>query len=95
MKETAEKALKRLGIHNLRDLLFYKPYSYNISDNSSDLRNLQTGTLVQAEVNIDAIDLPKLRRLPTKIYTSNETGELVLVFFNKIPPVYFFTLKRR
>ncbi|MEM6338506.1 MAG: ATP-dependent DNA helicase RecG [Pseudomonadota bacterium] len=93
MKETAEKALKRLGIHNLRDLLFYKPYSYNISDNSSDLRNLQTGTLVQAEVNIDAIDLPKLRRLPTKIYTSNDTGELVLVFFNKIPPFIFSRLK--
>lgn len=93
MKETAEKALKRLGIHNLRDLLFCTPYSYNISDNSSDLRNLQTGTLVQAEVTIDSIDLPKLKRLPTKIYTSNETGELVLVFFNKIPPFIFSRLK--
>lgn len=93
MKEAAEKALARVGIHVLRDLLFYKPYSYNISDNSSDLRNLQTGTLVQAEVTIDAIDLPKLKRLPTKIYTSNDTGELVLVFFNKIPQFIFSRLK--
>ena len=93
MKETAEKALKRLGINNLRDLLFYGPYTYNISDNSSDLRNLETGTLVQAEVTIDAIDLPRLKRLPTKIYTSNDTGELVLVFFNKIPPFIFSRLK--
>ena len=94
MKETAEKALARLGIHVLRDLLFYKPYSYNISDNSSDLRGLQTGKLVQAEVTIDAIDFPKLRKSPTKIYTSNDTGELVLVFFNKIPPFVLARLKK-
>jgi ATP-dependent DNA helicase RecG len=93
MKETAKKALLRLGIYDLRDLVFYKPYTYNISDNSSNLKNLTPGTLIQAEVTIDDIDLPKLKRLPTKIYTSNETGELVLVFFNKIPPFIFSRLK--
>ena len=93
MKETAEKALARLGIHVLRDLVFYKPYTYNISDNSSDLRKLQTGTLVQAEVTIDAVDIPRLKKSPTKIYTSNDTGELVLVFFRKIPPFIFSRLK--
>ncbi len=93
MKETAEKALARLGIHVLRDLVFYKPYSYNIIDNSSDLRHLQTGSLVQAEVVIDAIDIPRLKKSPTKIYTSNDSGELVLVFFSKIPPFIFSRLK--
>ena len=93
MKETAEKALARLGIRDLRELLFYKPYSFNIIDNSSNLKNLQTGALIQVEVTIDTIDLPKLKRLPTKIYTSNSTGELVLVFFNKIPSFIFSRLK--
>jgi ATP-dependent DNA helicase RecG len=93
MKETAEKALSRLGILDLRDLVFYKPYSYNISDNSSNLSNLTNGTLIQAEITINDIEIPRLKRLPTKIYTSNETGELVLVFFNKIPPFIFSRLR--
>ena len=31
MKETAEKALKRLNIENIRDLLFCKPYSFKLA----------------------------------------------------------------
>jgi ATP-dependent DNA helicase RecG len=93
LKETSQKALSRLGISLLRDLVFYKPYSYNISDDSSDFRYIQSGTLIQAEITIDAIDIPRLKKSPTKIYTSNGTGDLVLVFFNKIPEFIFAKLK--
>ncbi len=94
MKETAEKALKRLGIHLLRDLVFYKPTSYNISNTSSDFTKFRDGMLVQIDVNIDEIANPSSRRSPTKIYTSNDTGTLTLVFFNKIPPFIYSRLKK-
>lgn len=93
MKEMAAKALNRLGIRNLRDLVFYKPTSYNISDISSDFTKIRDGILIQAEVTIEAIDRPLSRRSPIKIYTSNDTGSLVLVFFNKIPPFIYSKIR--
>jgi len=93
MKETAEKALKRLGIYLLRDLVFYTPNSYNISDVSSDFKKFHDGTLVQVDINLDEIAKSTSRRSPTKIYTSNDTGTLTLVFFNKIPPFIYSRLK--
>jgi ATP-dependent DNA helicase RecG len=93
MKETAEKALKRLGIYLLRDLIFYKPISYNIINVTSDFKKFQNGILVQVDINIDEIVKSTSRRSPTKIYTSNDTGTLTLVFFNKIPPFIYTRLK--
>jgi ATP-dependent DNA helicase RecG len=93
MKETATKALERLNIFCLRDLIFYKPYSYNISDNSSDLSALKHGSLIQAEVVVKEIQQSGSRRTPVKIYVANTTGELILVFFNKIPPFIYNKLK--
>jgi ATP-dependent DNA helicase RecG len=93
IKETAEKALKRLGILNVRDLVFYKPYSYNISDTSSNLSALVDNLLIQAEVTIIEISQSRSARTPTKIYVANDTGGLTLVFFNKIPPFIFNKLK--
>lgn len=93
MKELAQKALGRLGIYLLRDLVFYKPSSYHISDISSDFMKFHDGMLVQVDVTIDAIVKPPSRRAPTKIYTSNDTGTLALIFFNKIPPFIYSRLK--
>lgn len=93
MKETAEKALNRLGIYMLRDLVFYKPSSYHVIDVSSDFTKFRNGSLVQAEVTIDAISKSTSRRSPTKIYTSNNTGTLALIFFNKIPAFIYNRLK--
>ncbi len=93
MKEAAKKALGRLGLHCLRDLLFHKPSGYNIIDTSSDFANLSDGKLVQIEVTIGEILHPPSRRAPMKIYTSNESGELMLFFFNKIPGFIYNRLK--
>jgi len=93
MKESAAKALKRLQIITVRDLIFYKPTSYNIIDHSSDFTKIKYGMLIQASVTIDDMVINSSRRLPTKIYTSNNTGTLTLVFFNKIPPFIFSRLK--
>jgi ATP-dependent DNA helicase RecG len=93
LKETSEKALARLGINNLRDLLFYKPSSYFVNDLSPNLSNLKDGQLIQADVVIENIIQPTSRRGPVKICVANETGSLLLVFFNKIPPFIFNNLK--
>ena len=93
MKEAAEKALIRLGIKVLRDLVFYQPISYKISDTSSDFTKMQDGMLVQVQVRIDEIVQAASRKAPLKIYTSNDTGTLTLVFFNKIPPFIYSRLK--
>jgi len=93
IKETAEKALKRLSIFNVRDLVFYKPYSYSISDTSSNLSALRDNVLIQAEIRIVDIVRPRSNRTPTKISVANDTGALTLVFFNKIPPFIFSKLK--
>lgn len=93
MKEVAKKALGRLGLHCLRDLLFHKPSGYNIIDTSSDFTNFSDGKLVQLEITIGEILHSPSKRAPMKIYTSNESGELMLFFFNKIPGFIYNKLK--
>lgn len=91
IKSPAVKALNRLGLFVVRDLIFYYPYSYNIIDVSSDLTNLSENKLVQAVVTIGKIDKP--RRGPIRIQTYNDTGALMLIFFNKIPVFILAKLK--
>ena len=91
IKPPAIKALNRLGLFVVRDLIFYYPYSYNIIDVSSDLANLSDNKLVQAIVTIGKIDKP--RKGPIRIRTYNDTGALMLMFFNKIPVFILAKLK--
>ncbi|UCM85783.1 MAG: ATP-dependent DNA helicase RecG [Rickettsia endosymbiont of Culicoides impunctatus] len=83
--------LKRLGIINLRDLLFYRPTSYQVKTISPNLSLLKNGQLIQAEVTIEEILVPKSRKQPLKILVSNETGSILLIFFNR--PPYFLLNK--
>ncbi|MCC8483743.1 MAG: DEAD/DEAH box helicase [Rickettsia endosymbiont of Labidopullus appendiculatus] len=83
--------LKRLGIINLRDLLFYRPTSYQAKTTSPNLSLLKNGQLIQAEVTIEEILVPKSRKQPLKILVSNETGSILLIFFNR--PPYFLLNK--
>ncbi|MCC8415840.1 MAG: ATP-dependent DNA helicase RecG [Rickettsia endosymbiont of Gnoriste bilineata] len=83
--------LKRLGIINLRDLLFYRPTSYQVKTISPNLSLLKNGQLIQAEVTIEEILVPKSRKQPLKILVSNETGAILLIFFNR--PPYFLLNK--
>ncbi len=83
--------LKRLGIINLRDLLFYRPTSYQVKTTSPNLSLLKNGQLIQAEVTIEEVLVPKSKKQPLKILGSNETGSILLVFFNR--PPYFLLNK--
>ncbi len=77
-------SLGRLGIVNFRDLLFYRPTSYQIKIISPNLSQLQNGQLIQTEIIIREILLTNHRQ-SLKILGSNETGTILLVFFNKPP----------
>lgn len=93
LKPTALKALGRLGINNVRDLLFYRSYGYKFISVNPDLSIVPRGTEVVVSVVVGGIDWPSTSRQPMKIYTANETGELALVFFNKIPPFMMAKLR--
>lgn len=86
-------ALKRLGINNIRDLMFYSPVSYQNKTLSPNLTEVRDGEIIQTEIVIESISLPKKSNQPLKIMASNDTGSLLLVFFHKPPPFIFNKLK--
>mgnify|MGYP003350619130 FL=1 len=47
ISEQAQKALGRLKIVNLRDLVFYKPIAYNLIRINPDLTKVKNGELIQ------------------------------------------------
>ncbi len=93
ISEQAQKALGRLKIVNLRDLLFYKPIAYNLIRINPDLTKVKNGELIQTEVRIDDVLRPSSKRSPLKIKVSNPTGTVILVFFSKIHPFIFSKLR--
>ena len=93
ISEQAQKALGRLKIVNLRDLVFYKPIAYNLIRINPDLTKVKNGELIQTEVTIDDVLRPSSKRSPLKIKVSNPTGTVILVFFSKIHPFIFSKLR--
>jgi len=93
IREDTISALKRLGINNIRDLLFYLPVSYQNKILSPNLTEVRDGEIIQTEIVIESISLPKKSNQPLKITASNDTGSLLLVFFHKPPPFIFNKLK--
>ncbi|WP_032138841.1 ATP-dependent DNA helicase RecG [Rickettsia tamurae] len=93
IREDTVSALKRLGINNIRDLLFYLPVSYQNKILSPNLTEVRDGEIIQTEIVIESINLPKKSHQPLKITASNDTGSLLLVFFHKPPPFIFNKLK--
>ena len=93
IREDTIAALKRLGISNIRDLLFYSPVSYQTKTLSPNLTEVREGDLIQVEVIIESVNLPNKSHQPLRITASNDTGSLLLVFFHKPPPFIFNKLK--
>ena len=93
IREDTVSALKRLGINNIRDLLFYLPVTYQNKILSPNLTEVRDGEIIQTEIIIESVNLPKKGNQPLKITASNDTGSLLLVFFHKPPPFIFNKLK--
>jgi ATP-dependent DNA helicase RecG len=93
VSEEIAHCLERLDIKNIRDLVFYKPHSYQVKDLSPNLSKLQDGQFIQTEIIIRDMVISTSKRMPTKILGSNDSGSILLVFFNKIPTFILNKLK--
>lgn len=86
LKTHTTKALERLGIYVIRDLLLHRPSNYLTKIIHPNLSTLHQGLHIIAEVTIRDIVMPGKRGGPIKVYADNTTGSITLVFFNKMPP---------
>ncbi|MCC8369204.1 MAG: ATP-dependent DNA helicase RecG [Rickettsia endosymbiont of Oxypoda opaca] len=93
LSENISQGLKRLGIITVRDLLFYRPISWQVKIISPNLYEVKEGQLIQTKVTIEKIFLPIKKHQPLKITAANDTGSLLMVFFHKLPPFIFNKLK--
>ncbi|RYE05742.1 MAG: ATP-dependent DNA helicase RecG [Rickettsiaceae bacterium] len=93
LKAKTQEALRRIGLNNLRDLLFYKPHSYLSKDINPNLSKVYDGQLIQTCITIDRIQLSNNKKAPTRIWVSNPSGSLLLIFFNQIPNFIISRLK--
>ncbi|AAU04047.1 ATP-dependent DNA helicase RecG [Rickettsia typhi] len=93
IREDTVSAFKRLGINNIRDLLFYLPVSYQNKILSPNLTEVRGGEIIQTEIIVNSINLQKKGNQPLKITASNNTGSILLVFFHKPPQFILNKLK--
>lgn len=93
LKTHTLQALQRLKINLVRDLLLHKPNYYTQRIMYPDLSKLKHGDVIITEVTIQDISMPKSRGRPIKIYASNDTGGITMIFFNKIPPHIYSGLR--
>lgn len=87
------KALHRLKIHSISDLLLHRPHNYIQKTLSPNLSNLKHGEQIITTITVRDVEMPKRRGSPIKIYADNETGNITLIFFNKIPSFIFARLR--
>jgi ATP-dependent DNA helicase RecG len=84
LKTATLNNLKRLGILNLRDLLFHLPYSYVTKKIDPDLRNVVQEDAIITTVKI--IQTPNIKDKIKKFVAQNQLGQNIeLLFFSKIP----------
>lgn len=87
------KALERLRIYNVCDLVLHKPHNYVARTINPNLSDLKHGDHIITEVTIRDVQQPKRRGAPLKIFADNETGGILLIFFNKLHPFVFNQLR--
>ena len=74
LKLVTRKALERLGITTVRDLLFYKPYSYKMLHLEPDLTKMRGFEEVIITIKVQEVEFSRTKRGPLKIYASTETA---------------------
>jgi ATP-dependent DNA helicase RecG len=84
IKPAAAKALARLGIETVRDMLFYLPVRYNQIIDGANILTIQSETEVQVKIIIEDVSLIDYKT--PKIYAITESGyHIILRFFNPLP----------
>ncbi len=86
-----EKAMTRIlkgneaaGTAQIRDLLFHLPYNVIDRRRQPGIANAPEGVTATLRVWVDRHDVPPRgnRRIPYRVHVHDETGEMMLVFFN-------------
>jgi len=92
--EVLASKLKRLGIHTVRQLLYYFPFRYEDFSQVSKISELQPGQLTTIAVQIEMIGAkrsPRRRLVLTEAVVSDESDRLKVIWFNQ--PFIAKTLK--
>jgi ATP-dependent DNA helicase RecG len=93
LKAHSLNALKRLDINTVRDLLLHIPSSYGINHICNEEDNsVVINQKVIIKVTILEMSIGR-GKSPTKVYCRSLKGDILLVFFNKIPLFIFSNLK--
>jgi ATP-dependent DNA helicase RecG len=84
--QTTAKFLKKLGLENVHDLLFYFPFRYDDFTRSMPIAELQAGTNANVIGTIELINnkrSAKRRMSITEALVSDETDSLKVIWFNQ------------
>jgi ATP-dependent DNA helicase RecG len=86
LRQSADAALKKLGLNTARDLLFYFPYRYLDFSKVSTIKDLQAGENVSLRGTIKSIGSRfsfRGRMSLAEAVVSDETGSIKIVWFNQ------------
>ena len=76
------ETLRKMGVTRLRDVLLHFPTRYEDRSRVSRLCDLQAGQWVGAIVTVASVKLVTHGRRQLRVLASNESGQLLLCFFN-------------
>lgn len=83
---TKAKALKKLGLHSVQDLIFYYPFRYNDFSQTVSINDLgpqQTITVLGKIQTIQNIRTPRKRMILTRASIADKNGTLEAIWFNQ------------
>jgi len=86
LSDEHKKALSRLGIKTIRDLLFYFPFRYDMGGGESSVAGLQLGQEVSLIGTLEKLEAKKSwkSRIPiAEGYLRDQTGRIKLRWFNQ------------
>ncbi|TSC68846.1 MAG: ATP-dependent DNA helicase RecG, partial [Parcubacteria group bacterium Gr01-1014_56] len=86
LTDVQKSALSRLGIHTLRDLLFYFPFRYDQGGEESTIAGLQSGMEVSLIGTLEKLEIKKSwkRKIPiSEGFLRDQNGRIKLMWFNQ------------
>ena len=74
--------LKNKKIEKINDLIWNFPYSYTDRSNLVAINDIEIGKIATIKVKVLKYNFPRIRNLPSKVFCSDESGKIEIVFFN-------------